>query len=349
MQNTFCKSLSNAVSFRLTDNRLTFNPCCLYNQQIPFHPVVYKKQQEAFDNVTDFIPNCSKCKLKEATTGISLRTISNETIPDGIGNDIYKLEIVLDTTCNAACIQCDPQQSSLWRKAYGEVIHIQPESQIDNSIELIKQSIDISRVRHFHFWGGEPLLTDTHLKFLREVKDLSQVHLLYSTNGSIFPDDETLYILKKVESFQINISMDGIGDQFHYMRWPLGWDKITNNIQRFKELGLRNGRYGVNCCVTPINAFYIDEIEAWVEANMQQILKRDLFLIRGEGPLDLSFTPPALREAIYNKFGQDHPVSKMVNAVSVKDPKNMIAYLDKWDAVRNENWRKIFPESAKYM
>jgi hypothetical protein len=173
MQNSFCKSLSNAVSFRIPGDKniLTFNPCCLYNEYLPFHPIHFKRTKKMFDEATTFLHGCSKCELKEKTHNQSLRLVTNREIPDGIDNEIYKLEIVLDTTCNAACIQCGSDQSSLWRKEEAglkKIVHIQPEQQIDDKIAQIKQAIDINKVKSFHFWGGEPLLTDTHLKFLNE-------------------------------------------------------------------------------------------------------------------------------------------------------------------------------------
>ena len=142
-QNTFCKALSNAVSFRIPgdSNSLTFNPCCLYDVYLPFHPTVFKKHRDIFINADkEYLPACSKCKLKEVTHGLSRtqRDIFNKQIPDGIGTDIHKLEIVLDTTCNAACIQCGTYQSSLWRNEIAardpNYSHIQPKSQIDQKI-----------------------------------------------------------------------------------------------------------------------------------------------------------------------------------------------------------------------
>jgi hypothetical protein len=109
----FCKALTNAISFRIPGdtNVLTFNPCCLYNDIIPFHPRLFEKERQKFISADTFLPGCSKCELKEKTHKVSLRTRSNDFIPNDIGNEIFKLEIVLDTTCNAACIQCGPMQS----------------------------------------------------------------------------------------------------------------------------------------------------------------------------------------------------------------------------------------------
>jgi MoaA/NifB/PqqE/SkfB family radical SAM enzyme len=305
----------------------------------------------------EYLPTCSKCALKEKTHGIekTQRDIFNKQIPDGIGDQIYKLEIVLDTTCNAACIQCGADQSSLWRNECANrdknYIHIQPESQIDEKIELIKQSIDIQQVKRWHFWGGEPLLTDTHLKFLNQIEDLSTVSLAYTTNGSIFPDDAVLELWSKCQEVVIGISTDGIGDRFHYCRWPLKWEKWERNAERFKLETPSNTRFHINCCIMPINALYINEMDDWLEKNFSK--HRDgtdisFNFIRAEGQLDIANTPMKMREEVWRRYGEDHIVSSILKEVPVTDPKKMLEYLDRWDKVRKLDWREIFPDASKF-
>ena len=359
LQNKFCKALSNAVSFRIPgdSNSLTWNPCCLYNDYLPYHPTFFKRQHKTFvESDKEFLPGCSKCELKEKThDGTSQRIIFNKDIPDGIEDEIYKLEIVLDTTCNAACIQCGTYQSSLWRNEVANrdknYIHIQPESQIDRRIADIKQSIDLTRVKEFHFWGGEPLLTDTHLKFLREVKDPENVTLAYTTNASIVPDEETLALWERFKFVKIGLSLDAMYDQFYYIRWPLKWEKIERNIEQFKAVQLTNMVYHINCCVLPLNVLDTDVLHSWLADNFstnKNGSKINYNFIRGEGTLDIACTPMSLREEVWSKFGVDHVASKVLKEVPVLDPYNMIAHLDKWDPVRKLDWRTTFPEAARH-
>lgn len=360
MQNKFCKALSNAVSFRIPgdSNSITFNPCCLYDDYLPYHPVFFEKQRKMFVNADkSYLPGCSKCALKEKTHGLvkTQRHTFNQQIPDDIDDEIYKLEIVLDSTCNAACIQCGSNQSSLWRNEYAKrdhnYIHIQPESQIDSKIEVIKKNIDIQKVKRWHFWGGEPLLTDTHLKFLNQLEDLSSVSLAYTTNGSIFPDDDILELWSKCKEVVIGISTDGIEDRFHYCRWPLKWDKWARNTLRFRNETPSNIRFHINYCVMPMNALYTNETDDWLRDNFSK--HRDgtdisFNFIRSEGTVDANCTPMSLREEIWKKLGEGHIVSSILKELPVCDPTLMIKHLDTWDAVRKLDWRKVFPETVKH-
>jgi len=351
----FCKSLTNAVSFRLPgdSNTLTFNPCCLYEEYIPFHPTIFKKEREKFSKANDFLPGCKKCELKEKTHNTSLRLRSNDVIPDGLDDKIYKLEIVLDTTCNAACIQCGTAQSSLWRQQVAEIKgqHIQPLQQIDSRIEKIKQFVDINEINFFHFWGGEPLLTDTHLKFINEIKNPQDVVLAYTSNCSIFPKDNVLKTWEKFKSVRIGLSIDGIEDRFHYIRWPLYWDKAKRNIEMFRDDTPSNMTFHINCCIIPLNILYVDELGNYLKENFYRNKNGSQInynFIRGEGSLDIAYTPMSLREEVWKQLGQDHVVSNVLKEVEILEPNAMISYLDFWDTRRNLNWREIFPEVAKH-
>lgn len=353
---TFCKSLKNAVSFRIPGDSgaLTFNPCCLYNAYLPFHPTLFKKERLRFSESNNFLPECSKCELKERTHGTSLRLISNSEISESLTNDILKLEIVLDTTCNAACIQCGDTQSSLWRKEIEKskkIYHIQPEQQIDNKINLIKNNVDISKVKWFHFWGGEPLLTDTHLKFLTEVTDPQDVTISYTTNGSIFPDDNVLKLWEKFKKVKIGISIDGIEDRFFYIRWPLKWDKVKRNIIEFKNNVPDNIHYHVNCCIMPLNVYYVDELGDWLKDNFAYSKNKEKInynFIRGEGILDIAKTPMSLREEVWKRLPETHDISNVLREVPILNYESMLDYLDHWDPKRNLKWQNTFPDIVKH-
>jgi hypothetical protein len=351
----FCKSLTNAVSFRIPgdSNTLTFNPCCVYDDYIPFYPIVFHKVRENFSKVNTFLPGCKKCELKEKTHNTSLRIRSNDSIPNGLHNKIYKLEIVLDTTCNAACIQCGTEQSSLWRQQVSKIkgLHIQPTHQIDSRIEKIKEVVDMNGVKLFHFWGGEPLLTDTHLKFITEIENPQEVSLIYTSNCSIFPDDTTLKLWENFKSVRIVLSIDAIEERFHYIRWPLYWNKAKRNIELFRDSTPSNMEFNINCCIIPLNILYVTELSDYLNDNFKITKhgsKVSCNFIRGESTLDIVNTPMSMREEVWKELGEHHAVSKMLKEVNLTEPSGMISYLDFWDKQRNLNWRETFPKVAKH-
>jgi sulfatase maturation enzyme AslB (radical SAM superfamily) len=347
--------MSNAISFRIpgNSNSLSFNPCCLYDNYLPFQPTYFEKDRTKFIEAKTFLPGCSICELKEKTHGKSYRTVFNDKIPDDIGDSVYRLEIVLDTTCNAACIQCTVKQSSLWRQQVALVKneHIKPEQEIDSGIEQIKSVVDLNKVKMFNFWGGEPLLTETHLKFIKNIADPSLVSLTYSTNGSIFPNRELLDLWSKFKLVKLQISVDDVNDRFHYIRWPLQWDKVSTNIIRFKNEVSDNIEYSINCCVLPLNVLYLNELEEWLSQNFfvnNNGKEIGINFIRGEGKLDIANTPMRLREEVWKKFGMDHVISKILRELPVSNPTKMIEHITYWDKVRKLDVKETFPEIIKF-
>jgi sulfatase maturation enzyme AslB (radical SAM superfamily) len=360
MQNKFCKALSNALSFRIPDNSnsVTFNPCCLYDDYLPFHPTVFKKTRESLIAATDFPDACSKCKLKEKTHGTSHRIGNNASIPDGIDDSIWKLEIALDTTCNAACIQCGPLQSSLWRKleddarpSANRIFHIQPVSQIEDNIDRIFNTVDLSKVKRIHFWGGEPLLTDTHTMVLERFGDLSDIELIYTSNLSIFPKDKVLNLWSKCKKVFVGLSVDGIDEQFEFIRWPLGWKKATENMKLFRENSPANLVISINTCILPLNVLHAKTLEEWLEANFSSTVSGKKIIqryIRGEGTLDTAVAPQALREKVFEVYAEDHPIYRVLKEVDIQDPTYMVGYLDMWDSRRKTNWRETFADVQQF-
>ena len=61
--------MTNAVSFRMPEGRgrLTFNPCCLYDINIPFTRSNFEEHRKEFKEANTFLPGCHKCEFKEQT------------------------------------------------------------------------------------------------------------------------------------------------------------------------------------------------------------------------------------------------------------------------------------------
>jgi hypothetical protein len=47
---------------------------------------------------------------------------------------------------------------------------------------------------------------------------------------------------KKCKSVQINVSVDGIDEHFNYLRWPLQWSQVRDNIRFILDQQLQNLR-----------------------------------------------------------------------------------------------------------
>jgi len=343
MAHDFCRRISNSYKFINTNGVLQYQPCCYVP---PKGPVNSKKDleliQESF--VKDIKDNkekhCNECLKRETFNyELSLRKKANQFIPEEANeNDAYILEFQLDTTCNAACVICTPNLSSLWRKELGI---LKTEKKID--YKSVLSLVNLTNLKQIKFVGGEPLLGNIHTDILKEIPYPEKVTVGYHTNGSIFPNNNVLDIWKKFKEVKVIVSIDGIDECFEYIRWPLKWEKVKNNIFKMLDQDLK---IVINCTINPLNSFYFDNLEEWANTYNIPISVSPCY-----GSWGIDATPTELRSVLIEKYGVDHNINRMLLAnKESKHKKNLlIENLNYLDKKRNMSWKKIFHDVEKYI
>ena len=208
--------------------------------------------REKFNN--NKIPKeCAPCVSNEKhTDGRSSRRLDSNrnwlfhkgNFEDYIENDApYKLDFWTGNICNLACVTCSADDSSFWatiqKRNTATRIHRgkDPKNYTYKKEEV--PNINYKNLQWVHFNGGEPLLTDTHLKVLKQIpsQQRNNVHVQYNTNGTVRADihSEKYQIFKEFISVNMMFSLDGIEETFEYTRWPAKWDKVRDNIDFWLE------------------------------------------------------------------------------------------------------------------
>ena len=113
-------------------------------------------------------------------------------------------------------------------------------------MDQILSFIDIQQTKKILFLGGEPFLSDVDTRILPLIKNPSVVSLQYTTNGSIYPSQTHINLWSKFQTVLINFSLDGIGDRFDYIRYPLKWNQVEKNMIRMIEQLPGNVRFKSN-------------------------------------------------------------------------------------------------------
>ena len=362
MPNQFCRYLSNGYSFNLAQNKtIVVGPCCLYKNKIKFDSQLLENRQLTFESITGWTDNCSHCKILEACGQPSLR----QSGPDWIDNnedsqDPISVDIQLDTECNAACVICTEASSTLWQKEKSKlnnkIIKInKDENLVNDAIDQIISAVSLKKLKYVKFFGGEPLFTDTHLKFIQHIPCPEQVTLHYTTNGSIYPNDSVIKAWKKFKTIIFAASLDGIEEQFDYTRWPLPWDKVSKNILRLKNNdSIWNVMFRVEFTANFLNAYYFDRLENWIENNLDTNLSGDKTEISIHpcqgGVWDLENMPHGIRQLMLNKYPTNHIIHKLIANLEPQTPMDSWQkFVDIWDNQRNNSWKKAFPDLVNYL
>jgi len=314
-------------------------------------------RKKTFELITDWTGNCSACKEQETAGNQSLRNTGKDWIPDNALSDPYIIDINLDIECNAACVTCGQHSSTLWGKENAKVSNIKYiKSAIspDQHIDKIVNTLNLTKLTYVKFFGGEPLFTNTHLKFIKHIPNPENVTLHYTTNGSIYPNDEVLSAWEKFKVVIFSASLDGVEEQFNYVRWPLPWDKVSNNLLKLKLQGPYNLMFRVEFTANFLNAYYFDKLENWVNENFFTNRVGDKTEINIHncwgGVWDLTGMPTEIRELIYNKYPVDHPIYRIIKTLP---PPTQLAswknFVNRWDPTRGNSWKTAFPDLIQYI
>ncbi len=165
------------------------------------------------------------------------------------------LDLKLGNNCNASCLFCDPSSSSRvlneWKqigwdkktpfdfgltgKVSPELFNINYNWAEDPSFweELKNLSCNITNLK---FTGGEPLINRHMMKYLETIISSGRsksIRLQVTTNGIVVPKKfiDMLPLFKEVE---INFSVDGVGKQNEYIRYPTKWKSWLKNVEKVR-------------------------------------------------------------------------------------------------------------------
>lgn len=357
MPTQFCRYLSNGYSFNLAqDKSVVVGPCCLYKNKIKFDSQLLKNRRLLFESITNWTDNCSHCKVLEDAGQQSLRQTGADWINDlETSQDPVAIDIHLDNECNAACVTCGQHSSSLWEKEelklHNKTIKINKDnSLIDNTINQIVDTVTLTKLKYVKFFGGEPLFTDTHLKFISRIPYPEQVTLHYTTNGSIYPKDDVFTEWKKFKTVIFSASLDGIDEQFDYVRWPLPWNKVSQNLIRLREnKDICNLIFRVEFTANWLNTYYFDRLENWIKNNLDTTLSGDKTEINIHQcwgvAWDLENMPQNIRELVLKKYSADQVIHRLVANLPPPLPlESWKKFINTWDSQRNNSWQTAFPD-----
>ena len=229
-----CSAFWNHTNIR-SGNRIY--PCCRFKTSIGqfdgdvgnvLHIPEYKKIREA-NAKGEFIKGCEKCWYEEKIGHKSLRQEFNEKYTtDNV--ELKFLEIGFDNLCNLTCDGCNSEFSTSWiikeKQIYGEA---------KNKLMEIDEVTNVpDTINKILFLGGEPLITDRHLKLLRQVKN-KDIEIIYNTNGTFIPSEEVLEEFKLYKQVTFILSVDGVKELAEKVRSGTKWSKVLDFVEWVKQ------------------------------------------------------------------------------------------------------------------
>lgn len=165
--------------------------------------------------------------------------------------------------CNATCVTCGPGASSSWAKL-NKVINIKPDS--DSLMNQTYRDLNFRELVGLTLLGGEPLYEKHNFYILEKLIENhnDKCFIQITTNGSVILSEEHKKLLNKFKNISIGLSIDGVGPVFEYMRYPLKWKKLLENLEFFRTL---TDNISANYCISNINVLYHQQTIDWFKSQ----------------------------------------------------------------------------------
>jgi hypothetical protein len=173
--------------------------------------------------------------------------------------EIPTMELKLNNLCNLKCRMCHPMDSTSWndwdqveefyKKENNIMFHIVNEHNLkekpfldkfqDNPEWWASLEKNLPHFRRVEFAGGEPLMDPQHYRILDMLAPYGdQIEIKYATNlTTLGKSNRTIWqYWPKFKSVAVNVSIDGIGNSYEYVRGNASWAELVNNIKQIQTI-----------------------------------------------------------------------------------------------------------------
>jgi len=331
---------------------------------------------------------CITCKIQEERTGHSRRL---QETPNFLGhlptntlepymltefNKLFYLNLGLNNKCNLGCIMCSSSNSSfLMHEMHQNSAHFLKEGtsndtniytndpvyenpfntrMTDEQIDDLVNMIDIDhKATRITFHGGEPSIMKEPYDILTKIKERNiQDKVIVSFNSNFNQYNEKWFEAVSEFESQALISLDAIGKQGEYIRWPSNWNIIESNILRFKESYGSKVRITICPTIQILNVLHLCDLNKWCLENDLELTFNGI--LQWPNILSISNLPNNLKENLKKEleildytsgFGRDERPN--IYKCLDQDPTNHLNetrnWLDRIDMIRGTNWKECFP------
>jgi MoaA/NifB/PqqE/SkfB family radical SAM enzyme len=309
---------------------------------------------------------CERCRIEEENGIQSKRQLDYDRwkeqyqLYDIDRGGLLTASVAFGNTCNLTCITCGPFSSSRWQREHMHLFqqdvppnHFYRQGFVD---ELLAMSPGII---HLDVPGGEPFLSGIaqQQELLQKLVDqgrAGQIALHYTTNVTVWPDSTWWNLWQNFQEVDMQLSIDGVGQQFEYIRYPADWHTVSTNVSRYlqEEQQRPNLRLSVSHTVSAYNIYYLPEFLIWCE---DQGLPRP-WLGRVHDPIHMrpSVWPVAAKQCIIDKLhtGNEDSLTWAGLITNTDDSEHFDLFRERvaWhDRYRGLDFGKTFPEIARFL
>jgi len=308
--------------------------------------------------------------------------------------EIPTMELKLNNLCNLKCRMCHPADSTSWNdwdqveefyeKDNNIIFQLVQDHNLKNKPFLNKFQDNaqwwsnlkklLPYFRRVEFAGGEPLMDPQHYRILDMLAPYGdQIEIKYATNLSILgKSNRTIWqYWPKFKSISVNVSIDGLGKTYEYIRGNASWSELVNNVKQIKTIPNINRIVGA-VTVQISNILELDRICRYFLDELEIVFHTH----RVEFPRELSaqVLPLDLKKKVIErlelckvevpnfKMVQRHPqllkytidqLQDNINYLNARDQshrwRDCIEFNHRLDNTRKQSFEEVTPEFKPYV
>lgn len=356
-------SLAPCCKFQMSKYRESFNVQTQTLEDYSMSAFLAEIKQEFIQG--QWPRGCERCRIEEENNIPSKRQLDYDRWQQHYQQ--YSLDtgswltasIAFGNTCNLKCITCGPYSSSKWQQEYQKIHNVNIGHVKFYRSDFVEKFIEQAPgVIHLDIPGGEPFLSGVQeqkllLNHYITTGQSKNISLHYTTNATLFPDQEWWNIWKHFKNVDIQLSIDGVGNRYEYIRYPAKWSDVVENTERYLEKYQGNIQLSVSHTVSAYNIYNLDEFFTWC---YNQQLPRP-WTSRVHNPVYMRPTvwPIHVRNIIANHLllSQYDDVKVWGQLMQNSDDSNYFetfkTKLAQHDQYRSLNFKNTFPELALYI
>lgn len=193
-----------------------------------------KIQQSMLENKT--VSGCAACNNNDKWTHRKSFNTRYKDLEVSQGEfDFRYFDIRWSNACNLACMYCSPEFSSTWARDLKHYKNMPDDKETTNA--LLDYTLEnITNLDYVYLAGGEPLMMKENEIFLAELAEKNpNCEVLVNSNISLIGKTKIYNSLLKMKNVSWLVSMENMGDQFEYVRYPANWQTTRDNLLQLKH------------------------------------------------------------------------------------------------------------------
>lgn len=334
------------------------------------------------EDIPSKTPECGSCWHGEKNINWSQRKsynyhwfeelkLTSEEIKSKIDNPrIDTVDMQFGYLCNNSCIMCTPSQSSHLHTTHIKLSNITTKEKqrdfynsrynflanhkkdwTDNPQSFEKVKGLCEDATEIKISGGEPLM-NSKLKIFLEFLITKKVpinYLMLTTNGTIY-DSEVVDLLNRIPSVTFKISLEAMGAQEEFIRWPTDWKEKEENTLRFMQtINATKTLFLFSSVIQSLNIFHLADVKKYtMSLNPNRQTKFQLQVANDKSVASLwnvedSYLDNYLSLPKEQQLDQVTQHVKLVKGYKGKEIDKQVTFYRDMASIQKKNFDSIFP------